>query len=32
MVDGRDVLDFFVVVVKNVVFKNVEVSDLFFVI
>lgn len=32
MVDGRDVLDFFVVVVKNVVFKNVEVSDFFFVI
>lgn len=26
MVDGRDMLGFFVVVVKNVVFKNVEVS------
>lgn len=32
MADGRDVSDLFAAVVKNVVSKNVEVSDLFFVI
>lgn len=31
MADGRDVSDLFAAVVKNVVSKNVEVSDLFLV-